>query len=201
MSDTASAGVQPVGRPSAARIVTEVTSPALVNTVVPIIIGLHAGSVLWGVLVSLCSGLVPFMGIVAGMRARRLSDHHVTDRSQRPLVLVSILVLLTAGFAVELAGHAPPDIVAVIAAMLATLIALALVTVSLRWKISVHAAVASGSAMMLGQALGAWWFLTLLAVPVVMWSRVQVEEHSGRQVYLGAVTGLVVAGVTFALVR
>lgn len=185
----------------AGRVITELTTPALVNTVVPLVIGAHAGNVWWGLSVSVCAGIVPFAGILAGMRARHVSDHHVTVRSERPAVMAFILSSLVIGLAAQCIWHAPADLRALTAAMLATLLVLAAVTIALRWKVSVHAAVAAGSAVMLTEALGPWAALCLLAVPAVMWSRVQVEDHSVRQVWAGAAVGLVLAGLTFAALR
>jgi membrane-associated phospholipid phosphatase len=184
-----------------ARMITELTTPALVNTVVPLVIGAHAGSIWWGLSVSICSGIVPFAGILAGMRARRVTDHHVTVRSERPFVMAFILASLGTGLAAQVIWHAPADVRALTAAMLATLLVLAAVTIAFRWKVSVHAAVAAGSAVMLAESLGAWATLTLLAVPAVMWSRVQVEDHSVRQVWAGAAVGLLVASLIFAALR
>ena len=187
--------------PSLARVVTELSTPALVNTVVPLVIGHQAGSVAWGATTSLAAGVVPFAGILAGIRARRVTDHHVTVRGERPAVMAFILVSLVLGLAAQLTWQAPRTIVALTLAMLTTLVVLALITVVVHWKVSVHAAVAAGSAVMLAQAMGAWWSLSLAAVPIIMWSRVEVEDHNTRQVYVGAVTGLLVAGLVFGIVR
>ncbi len=189
------------GTKIAARVITELTTPALVNTIVPLVIGAHSGNIWWGLSVSVCSGIVPFAGILAGMRARHVTDHHVTVRSERPAVMAFILASLIAGLAAQLIWHAPRDVRALTGAMLATLVVLAVVTIAFRWKVSVHAAVAAGSAVMLAESLGAWAALTLLAVPAVMWSRVRVEDHNTRQVWAGAAVGLAVAGLSFAALR
>jgi hypothetical protein len=201
MTSTAELARRTRRRRIAGRVITELSTPALVNTVVPLIIGAHAGSIWWGLSVSFCSGIVPFAGILVGIRSRQVSDHHVTVRSERPAVMAFILASLVAGLAAQYAWHAPAEVRALTAAMLATLLVLAVVTIAVRWKVSVHAAVAAGSAVMLTEALGPWAALTLLAVPAVLWSRVQVEDHSVRQVWAGAVIGLLVAGLTFAAMR
>ena len=186
---------------ASARVITELTTPALVNTVVPLVIGIHSGAFWWGLSVSMCSGIVPFAGILVGIRARRVTDHHVTVRSERTAVMVFILSSLLVGLAAQIVWQAPADIRALTTAMLATLLVLAAVTIALKWKVSVHAAVAAGSAVMLAECFGAWWALTLLAVPAVMWSRVIVEDHNVRQVWVGSAVGLAVAGLTFAALR
>jgi len=187
--------------PSLARIITELTSPALVNIGLPLVIGAHAkGSIWWSFSVSLCAGVVPFTFILLGIRAARLSDHHVTVRDERPGVMAFILSSLIVGLAIQIIWNAPRPIVALTASMLTTLFVLAVITIARRFKVSVHAAVAAGSVVMLVETFGAWALLLTTLVPAVMWSRVQVEEHNVVQVYLGAAVGALVAGLTFGLI-
>lgn len=188
-------------RHRAARAVTELSTPAFVNTVVPLAVRAHAGSIGWGFVVALCSGIIPMAYIVGGIRAARISDHHVTDRTQRPAVMAFILGTLLAGLLAEVTLSAPSDIVALTCAMLTTLTALSVVTVVLHWKLSVHTAVAAGSVVMLAIALGGAWLALLVLVPIVMWSRVELDDHSSSQVVAGAVLGAVLASAVFALVR
>lgn len=185
----------------AARVITELSTPAAVNTVTPLAIGAHGGSIAWGFVVSLCSGIIPMAYILRGVRSSAISDHHVTDRTQRPAVMAFILGSLVVGLSAEIVFDAPRDVIALTSAMLATLLVLAVITVALKWKVSVHAAVAAGSVVMLAVALGSWWALLLLAVPAVMWSRVQLDDHSERQVLTGAVIGFVVAGLIFSILN
>ena len=185
----------------AARLVTELSTPAAVNTVIPLIIGAHVGSAPWGFIVSLCSGIIPMAYIAGGIRVSRISDHHVTERAQRPAVMAFILGTLLVGLLAEVLLSAPADVVALTCAMVATLLALAVVTVVVHWKISVHTAVAAGSVVMLATALGGAWLLLLVLVPVVMWSRVELDDHSPSQVLAGAVLGAALAGAAFALLR
>lgn len=184
-----------------ARVVTELSTPAAINTVTPLVIGGHAGSLGWGFVISLCSGLVPFAYILMGVRSANITDHHVTDRAQRPAVMAFILTSLVVGLVAALVLNAPRDVVALTSAMLATLLVLAVVTVVARWKVSVHAAVAAGSVVMLAIALGSWWALLLVLLPAVMWSRVRLDDHSERQVLAGALIGAVMAGLVFSVLR
>lgn len=190
-----------VPRQRLARIITELSTPAAVNTVTPLVIGTHAGSLGWGFVVSLCSGIVPFTYILMRVKSSTITDHHVTDRTQRPAVMIFILTSLVVGLVAQLALDAPQDVVALTTAMLATLLVLAVITVAFKWKVSVHAAVAAGSVVMLAAALGSWWVILLVTLPAVMWSRVRLNDHSDKQVLAGAVIGAVVAGVAFSALR
>ena len=113
----------------------------------------------------------------------------------------SILFSLVLGLIVCLIGGAPGPVTGVDAAMLATLGVLAVITIIGRWKVSVHSAVWAGIAAMLTLTFGPWALLTALAVPVVVWGRVHVRDHTLPQALVGTVTGAIVAGTTFALLH
>jgi membrane-associated phospholipid phosphatase len=64
--------------------------------------------------------------------------------------------------------------------------------ITLRWKISIHAGSAAGSATVLALLYGAWALPLLLGVAVIGWSRVVLGKHSWAQVVAGAlVSGLI----------
>lgn len=181
-----------------ARVVTELSAPTVVNAAGSLTIGIHAGSFPWGLTVALCSGVIPFAFILWQLYSKRVSDHHVTNREQRTMVLVVILVLVVGVFVASLLLPSPREVFALTTSMLVGLLATAAVTVLLHWKISFHAAVAAGSTIVVAYALGGAWWLLLLAVPVVLWSRVRLEDHSTGQVLAGAAVGAAVSGLVFA---
>lgn len=183
-----------------AAVINEVFTPLLANPAVSIAVGLSTGSWAWTALLTIFTGLLPAGVIFGGLRIHRISDHHVTDRDERPLIMGAILSSLILGLIVCLAADAPGPITAVDAAMLATLAVLATVTIAGRWKVSVHSAVWAGIAAMLTLTFGPWAALSSTLVPLVMWGRVKVRDHTAGQVTAGALIGLLVAGVTFWLV-
>ncbi|NUT94607.1 MAG: phosphatase PAP2 family protein, partial [Saccharothrix sp.] len=65
------------------------------------------------------------------------------------------------------------------------------------WKISVHAAVASGALAVLVVTFGWWTLVFSPAVALVAWSRVALRDHTVAQVVGGVAMGLVVGGFTF----
>ena len=184
-----------------AAVVNEVSSPILANPLVSIAIGASTGSWRWTALLTVFTGLLPAGVIFGALAVRRISDHHVTDRDERPLIMAAILSSLVLGLVVCLAGDAPGPVTAVDAAMLATLSVLAVITITARWKVSVHSAVWAGIAAMLALTFGPWALLSALAVPVVVWGRVHVRDHTLAQALVGATTGALVAGITFALIH
>jgi membrane-associated phospholipid phosphatase len=151
----------------------------------------------WAMLTLLFAPGLPFALILLGTRRGWWTDRHVRVREQRlwPLTfaLASIILCLTVLF---LAG-APRAIGALVIAMTAGLVVtLAVTTV---WKISVHSAVAAGSAVCLSiqwGTLGA--AMVFVAALAVAWSRIQLRAHTPAQVLAGAVLGAGVAAGLFA---
>jgi len=182
-----------------AHVVNELSSPIIANPMVSVTIGLTTGSWAWTAALTVFTGVLPAAIIFGSLWLNRISDHHVTDRDERPLIMGAILSSLIAGLVLFMLASAPASILGVDAAMLATLSTLAVITVGLRWKISVHSAVWAGIAGMLSVTFGPWAASTFAIVPIVMWGRVHVQDHSIGQVIAGALVGGVVASSTFAL--
>ena len=61
-----------------------------------------------------------------------------------------------------------------------------------RWKISAHAAGASGIAVLIWQLFGLASTPVLLLIPIVGWSRVRLGRHTLGQVIAGAVLGSII---------
>ncbi len=68
------------------------------------------------------------------------------------------------------------------------------------WKISIHCAVASGSATILSLMFGPPLMLTYLLVALTAWSRVELKDHSTSQVIAGSLLGAAAAVVTYAII-
>jgi hypothetical protein len=191
-------------RRSAARAATEVFAPAVVVVAVSFLVGLHAGAtigagLLWGLLAALFSSVIPFGAILLGVRRGRLTDHHVGRREQRRVPLLIALASVLVGLAVLALAGAPREMLALVTSMF---ISLALTSaITHWWKVSAHAAVASGGAAIAVLTLGVGWLVSYVAVVIVCWSRVELRDHTVPQVLVGAVLGLVVGGSVFQALR
>ena len=188
-----------------ARVVTEVLAPALLAALMPVVVALHAtapavGSGLgWALLGALFCSVIPNSLIWWGVRRGRLSDHHIREREQRRTPLVYGLVSVLVGLALLVGFHAPSPVIAMVVVMFG--VGLAVTLVNLAWKLSIHAAVAAGSAAVLVIVFGPDLLLAAPAVALVGWSRVQLRDHTVGQVVAGTVAGLAVAVPTFLLLR
>lgn len=211
VTDVLARQVAPTGEPPrrsaadiAARVITELTAPAPVLVALLLTTGGASGRTTtsglgWGLLAAVFFSIAPFAGIVWGVVRGRLTDHHVSQRTQRPLVIVLALASFVAGVLVLTAGGAPEELTAVMAALLAAAVVCLLVT--LTWKISMHMAVAGCAAALLPSVLAPGALLIWPALVAVGWSRVHLRDHTPAQTVSGALLGAAVAGVAFTTLQ
>lgn len=187
-----------------ARLVTEALAPAPLSAVLLLLVAWHSAptggeAVLWGLVSILFASLIPISYVLGGVRRRRLSDHHVGIRQQRPLpLLVGIASLLTGLVLLSLLG-APRLLVALVAAMAVGLVVALAIT--LVWKMSIHTAVAAGAVVILVLVFGPAFLLLMSLVALAGWSRVELGDHTPLQVAVGAGVGALVAATVFPLLR
>jgi membrane-associated phospholipid phosphatase len=152
-----------------------------------------------GLLAATFCGLLPYGIVIAGVRRRRWTDRHLRTRQQRPVPLLAGIGSVVAGLAALLALDAPRQLVALVVAMLTGLAATLVVT--LWWKLSVHAAAASGTVAILALTFGPALTLTVPTVALVAWARVRLGDHTPAQTVAGAALGGLVATTVFIALR
>lgn len=188
-----------------ARALTELLSPVILVVGLLLIVGAASGGpsvrsgLAWGLLAALFVGVVPYAFLVLGVRRGRWTDRHVGVREQRIVPLVFAATSSLVGLALIAALGAPRQLVALVVAGLIGLgVSLA---ITRAWKISIHTAVAAGTATVLTLVFGAWLMLGWPLVAALGWSRWELRDHTLAQVLVGAVIGSLVAGVVFAALR
>lgn len=183
-----------------AALLTAVFAPAHLVIVLLLVVGAAsdpsaARGLGWGVLAALLVGVAPYGWVLLSVRQGRLASRHIPDRRQRLVPLA-----IAAGFAVAGAGllavlGAPRQVVALVVAMLVGLGVTG--TITTRWKISIHAAVAAGTVTILAIVFGPALLATAAVVPATGWSRVTLRDHTPTQVIVGAVLGSLIAATVF----
>lgn len=184
----------------AARVLTEVFAPWVINIFASIVIGVAVGTPGWGVFVAVLTGVIPMAVILVGMRQSKIGDHHVTQISERHLLIAGLLVSTVGGLVIMIFGHAPIEMIAFMAAGLVALAVAAVITSAFRWKVSGHAGGLAGVSMVLALAVSPWWLLGLVLTVAVCWSRVHLGDHTKSQVIVGAIAGAIAAGLTYAVI-
>ncbi|MEU7067463.1 phosphatase PAP2 family protein [Streptomyces sp. NPDC053429] len=186
----------------AARLITDGLEPKNWIIAVTLLTGWHAdrlAGVGWGVLAALFCGVIPILFIKWGERRGHWGDRHVRRRQDRLLVIPGIMASVAVCITLMATLGAPGEMIALIAAMLVTLIAILAVTTV--WKVSVHTAVSSGAIAMLALAYGPWALAAYPLVALVGWSRVALRDHTPAQVLVGTALGAATAAPVFTLIR
>src|SRR5439155_21823673 len=168
-----------------ARTITEIFAPAPTVAALLVVLSWHSAATAedalrWAVVSVLFASLIPLAYIIRGVRRRRLSDHHVGVREQRPVVLLFGIGSVLVGIAALVYLSAPRELVALVGAMAVGLLSSMLVT--LFWKISVHSAVIAGALVVLVLVFGSALLLFGLVVALVAWARVEIGDHTPAQV-------------------
>lgn len=184
----------------AARVVTEVGAPWVINIAASMIVGLSVGAPWWGAFVAVCSGVVPMAFILAGMRKSKYGDHHLTSIHERHLIIAVMLVVTVGALVIQIVAHAPIEMIAFLSSGLVALAVAAVITSVFHWKVSGHTGVSAGVAMVLALAVSPWWLLALVFTPLIGWSRVRLGDHTKSQVIVGAIAGAISAGLTYAVI-
>ena len=184
-----------------ARRVTDLLAPQVLVIVMPPVVGLIAqgwAGAAWGLVAAALCGGVPAGVIAVGVRSGRLDSHHIVDRTRRTGPLVAAVVAVLAALVLLVILGAPELLVATVTAML---VALAVtVPITLRWKISFHAAVCAGTVVVLERVLPAGPALLggAVVVALVCWARVRLAHHTWAQVLAGAAVGALATWCTLA---
>ncbi len=153
----------------------------------------------WGLLAAVFAGLLPLTFVLLGVRRGRYTDRHVKLRQQRRGPLLFAAGCVVVGMVVLQALGAPRQLLALVVAMLVGLVAT--LTITHWWKVSIHAAVAGGAAVVLSLAFGPALLVVLPVVAAVCWSRVVLGDHTRAQVIGGSAVGCLVAAAVFSALR
>lgn len=192
----------PAASSSTARIITDRLDPKLWIILASLGIGWSAAGLsglAWGLFGVLFAAVIPVTIIKTGTKRGNWTDRHLGVRHHRLVVMVMIIASLCLGMGTMLALNAPQAVLATIAAMLVTLVALLAITT--QWKISVHTTVASGAIAMLAWTFGPAVFPAFTFVALVGWSRLALRAHTVAQVLAGSALGAVTASLVFLIAR
>jgi membrane-associated phospholipid phosphatase len=142
---------------------------------------------------SFFSGILPILSLYYLRRVGIIGDMMVNDRDQRLVPFACVFGSYILGTAFLWVFNAPPTMVALMVSYVIT--SLVMMVITLRWKISIHAAGVAGPSMflVLRYNLALWPFL--IVILLVCWSRWRLKVHTIEQVCAGAMLSALITAV------
>jgi hypothetical protein len=141
--------------------------------------------------------LVPFGYIWWGVKAGKVTDLHVSRRSERLIPLLIGLIALGGMLAGLLALSASRPLVATLVAVIVSYAAATLITQVAKYKISLHIDSAAGAVMVCCLLRGPVFLALSPLVVLIAWARWKLEAHTLLQAVTGAVLAVAVTVTTF----
>ena len=135
--------------------------------------------------------LTPTLYVIWLLRRGEVTDFHLRVREQRIKPLLVILAAMIVAWLALLVGAAPRLLLALAGA--GTVQALIIFLVTLRWKISGHAAAIAGLAVLSWLLASPVAAPAALSVPLVIWARLQLRRHTFLQTLAGATVGALIS--------
>lgn len=131
--------------------------------------------------------LLPLGFILWLLQRGQVSDYNLTRREERFLPMLVSMTTALFGWLYLNQVEAPALLLALAATNLAQSVVYFFIT--LRWKVSIHSAVAAGLAVLGCAIAGETVWLLVLSVPLIAWSRVVLRRHTLAQTVVGAAIG------------
>jgi membrane-associated phospholipid phosphatase len=170
--------------------ITQIGSPPVLGLAGILLVGAALGfGQHWPLLLMYASLalLLPFGFVLWLLRQGKVSDYNLTKREERFWPMVVSMASALVGWVLLSQLQAPALLLALAATNLAQSVVYFFIT--LRWKVSIHSAVAAGLAVLGSAVAGGTVWLLVLAVPLIAWSRVVLRRHTLAQTVVGAAIG------------
>ena len=185
-----------------ARVLTEVFQPPVVVLALllisPAIEPGFPGTMWFGLLAAMFACVLPLAYVLVMVKLGRITDHHVSDRRQRPVLLLMTLASVLVGLLVLHLLSGPVSVTVMVIALIGGIGVLAVV--SAFWKMSGHASALAAAVVIYVMMFVPAWLPLLLLVPAVGWSRLVLRAHTLPQVIAGSLFGgIVIAGLWWLL--
>jgi membrane-associated phospholipid phosphatase len=179
-----------------------VGSPFLLAALLLLIVSWHAThrvwpALGWAALAATFVTLGPLALLLLAVSAGRVRNIDLDLRHERPWPMVMALFITVVGLTVLWALGAPHLLLILLfSTLVGGTIAL---LITLRWKISIHAAGAAGAATVMALLYGLQALPLLIGVVLIGWSRVVLGKHTWPQVVAGAALSAVITMLVFGL--
>lgn len=137
--------------------------------------------------------------IIYGVHKKIFSDMDVSTRTQRPLLFTaSICMGLIYLFGLWFL-NGPKILIFVTVGVMISMLIIALINT--RLKVSIHVATVSALLFAFSIIYQGYYYLTLLLIPTVAWSRLRIKRHTLPETVAGAILGVILSYVMYYVVE
>ena len=183
-----------------ASLTSNILNPFLVSFVLILLLSFKSTSsaldaVKWSLISIAVSVLPVFSVIIYLVRSQKLESPFINIRGQRTKIYLLAGVCAGVGCIIFPYLEAPPMLIATFVAGLSAVVIF--MCVNLLWKISLHTAFVTASVIVLVILYGSIAAVTVVLVPLIAWSRIELKHHSPAQVITGALLAVLIVAVVF----
>ncbi len=151
---------------------------------------------LWTLVTLVFSTFIPFSVIFYFWRRGKISSLHLDRREERWRFFMVSIISAFSGFVVLKKFGAPPPLT--VSMLNYVFLATIMMTITLFWKISLHASTVSAFAMAIIMVFGIQYAWVYLFVLPVLWARYALRKHTVSQLIAGTFVAGVITFFTFS---
>lgn len=187
-------------RKKLARLASNIFNPVSLSLFMLALLSFHVtdgvSEALKWCLISASLSVIPvFIIILFLVRKRKLAGIFINIREQRHKIYIISCVFAAIDCVVLFLMKAPPALIATFVSSLAAVAVF--MCINLRWKVSVHTGFAAAMVTILMILYGSIGAATAALVPIIAWSRVELDNHSLAQTITGAVLSSGISVIVF----
>ena len=185
-----------------ANLTSNILNPFLVSLVLILLLSFKSTSsaldaVKWS-LISIAVSILPVFGVIIYLvRSQKLENVFINVRKQRTKIYLLAGVCAGVGCIIFHYLGAPKELMATFVAGLSAVVVF--MCVNLLWKISLHTAFVTASVTVLIILYGSIAAVTVVLVPLIAWSRIELKHHSLAQVTAAALLAALIVVAVFYL--
>lgn len=186
-----------------ARIISIIASPIVVTAPVSYALVFKTSnsafySLIWTIVSMLFAatvGLFVFYGVTHGI----FSDYDISVRSERKPIFLFSAIISVLYLVIIFLLHGPTILMATLGALVLGVLIESFVNRKI--KASIHLAVFSAFAAVLSILYGGIFWLLILLIPIVAWSRIKLKRHTFPETIIGALLGLSIVIILYYVVN
>jgi len=185
-----------------ASLISNILNPFLVSLILILLLSFKSTSsaldaVKWS-LISIAISILPVFGVIIYLvRSQKLESAFINVRKQRTKIYLLAGVCAGIGCIILPYLEASSTLIATFVAGLSAVVVF--MCINFLWKISLHTALITASVAILIILYGSIAAVTVVLVPLIAWSRIELKHHSLAQVATGALLAALIVVVVFYL--